>query len=41
MVRTMGPGPLEYDWYPTRALVVVCVFAKALYENNLKVHIAE
>jgi hypothetical protein len=37
----MGPTPLQYDWYQTRALVVVCVFAKALDENDLKVHIAE
>jgi len=41
MVRTMGPAPLQYDWYQTRALVVVCVFAKALDENDLKVHIDE
>ncbi len=38
MVRTMGPTPLQYDWYQTRALVVVHVFAKALDENVLKVH---
>ncbi len=41
MVIIMGLAPLQYDWYRTRALVVACVFAKALYENNLKVHIVE
>jgi len=41
MVGTMGLAPLQYDWYQTRALVVVHVFAKALDENVLKVLFVE
>jgi hypothetical protein len=41
MVGTMCPTPLQYDWYQTRALVVVHVFVKALAENVLKVQFAE
>jgi hypothetical protein len=41
MFGTMGPAPLQYDWYQTIVLVVVHVFAKALDENVLKVHFTE
>jgi hypothetical protein len=37
----MGPTPLQCDWYEIRALVVVHVFAKALDENDLKMHFTE
>jgi hypothetical protein len=37
MVNIMAPTPPRYEWYWTAAMVRVCIFAKALQDDNLKV----
>jgi hypothetical protein len=41
MVNIMAPTPPQYEWYQIVAMVEVRAFAKALQDDDLKVHFIE